>query len=455
MQVNIIEAVKYAVDMKSLHEETLQFLMQCFGCARKVYNLYVDFLYQKLEKEGYINGDELPALKLPEVSSFKKIYPYLKKADSLALSNAKIDFEDAVKRYNKQSDHMTYTKRAKQRAESGTEPLTFRGLAGMPKFHARAKGHFSYTTNCQYPNEKNSLVKPTIRLEGNVLFVPKIKKGIKLFVHRKLPENAVIKNVTLSMNPAGQIFIAIGYNREIEIDLHIRETALSGDMDKINTLKFLGLDYSQPYFYVDSEGRKANYPKFYRESEEKLARYQKQLSQMEKGSKNYEKKLRQIQKLHIHIANQRKDFLHKLSRKLVNTYDVIVVEDINLRAMGQALRLAKNLHDNGFGMFRDFLSYKLERKGSVLVKVGRFFASTKTCNVCGEKNPAIVLGVDEWICPHCGTHHLRDDNAAVNIREEGKKIFSSFYSQWLEEEEKTKERAEKRSASRKKKKSIA
>ena len=138
MQVNIIEAVKYAVDMKSLQEETLQFLMQCFGCARKVYNLYVDFLYQKLEKEGYINGDELPALKLPEVSSFKKIYPYLKKADSLALSNAKIDFEDAVKRYNKKSDHMTYTKRAKRRAESGTEPLTFRGLVGMPKFHARA-----------------------------------------------------------------------------------------------------------------------------------------------------------------------------------------------------------------------------------------------------------------------------------------------------------------------------
>jgi putative transposase len=455
MKVKIHEAYRYAVNMRTLRQDTKQFFLENFGCSRKIYNLYVDYLYEQLEKTGYTGGTELPKVKLPEVSSFKKEYPYMKRVDSLGLANAKMDFDNSIKKFNDSHDYTSYTKRARRRAESGTETLSFRGLSGMPKFHAKSRGYFSYTTNCQYPGEGNKLKQPTIRLEGKHLHLPKVKGDIELIIHRKLPEDASIKNVTVSMDRTGSFFVSIGCERTTDMDIGILEAAVNRDQETIDRLRFLGLDYSQPHFYVDSEGRTANYPKFYRESEEKLARYQKQLSKMEKDSHHYQKKLKQIRKLHKHIADQRKDFLHKLSRKLVNQYDVIVVEDINLRAMGQCLTLGKNLHDNGFGMFRDLLAYKVKKKGSGLIKTDRWYASTRTCRVCGEKNPEVVLGVTEWVCPNCGTHHLRDENAAVNIREEGRRIFSDFVIQWLEKEKKTREKAENLSAARKKKRSAA
>ena len=107
MKVKFTEAIKYAVDMKALDETVFRFFIDNFGCARKVYNLYVDHLYKSLEEAGYTGGARLPAIKLPEVTVFKKKYPYLKKVDSLGLSNAKMDFEDAVRRFNEQSDHRT------------------------------------------------------------------------------------------------------------------------------------------------------------------------------------------------------------------------------------------------------------------------------------------------------------------------------------------------------------
>ena len=125
-------------------------------------------------------------------------------------------------------------------------------------------------------------------------------------------------------------------------------------------------------------------------------------------------------------------------------YDVIVVEDIGLRAMGGALKLGKNLHDNGFGMFRDMLSYKLEKKGSVLVKVDRMYASTQTCSSCGHRlqgEDRLTLKDRKWTCPACGTVNDRDMNAAVNIREEGKRIFTQYFRTKMEEERESAARA--------------
>lgn len=433
MLVTMHKAEKYAVDMKSLDDETRSFLMKNFGCARKVYNLYVDFLYSEIEKSGYTGGGPLPDIKIPEVSSFKKEFPYLKEADSLALANAKISFEQAVKRYNEESDYMTYTKRAVRRSESGTEPLSFRGLKCMPKFHAKAQGYFSYTTNCQYPSEGNSLKRPTIRLEKDILFLPKLKKGLRIIVHRPLPDGACIGNATVSMDTDGRMYASVEYSYIYEMDMTLRDAVLSGRMP--DNLNILGLDYSQQCFYADSEGRKANCPHSYAKSEEKLGRLQKQLSRMEKGSSNYEKKKSQISRLHVKIRNQRLDFVRKEASRLASEYDAVAVEDIDLRSMGGGLRLGKNLHDNGFGMFRTILSHKLNEKGSVLIKVSRSFASTKTCSACGEKNPRIVLGISEWDCPHCGTRHDRDINAAVNIREEGKRIFVPYFAEEIRKEE--------------------
>ncbi len=441
--VTMHKAELYALDKRYLTDEDILFLMQNFGCSRKIYNLYVDALYKVLDERGYQVGNPVPDdIKFPEVSSFKSQFPYLKFADSLGLANAKISFHDAVKRYNKEYDHKSYTKRALRRAESGTEPLSFRGLKGMPKFHSKAHGDFSYTTNCQYPTEKNGLKQATIRLEKDVLYVPKHKSGFRLIVHRRLPKGARIGNVTFSMDSAGCFFASVEYSYILPMEISVREAVLSDDESIVNGLSFLGLDYSQQNFYVDSEGRKANYPRYYRKSEEKLAKLQRRLSHMQKGSSNYEKMRKRISLLHKKIANQRLDFVRKEACKLVKEYDVIVVEDINLRAMGETLHLAKNLHDNGFGMFRNILERKLEERGLVLVKIDKWEPSSKTCSICGFYNPNVVLGVSEWDCPVCGTHHDRDINAAINIRERGKEIFVSYFKEWLEEDISSKQRLE-------------
>jgi putative transposase len=287
-----------------------------------------------------------------------------------------------------------------------------------------------------------------------MLHVPKLKEDVELVVHRKLPDDAVIGSVTVSMDVTGVFYASIEYTCTVMMDMTLRRAALDGDESVLESLNILGLDYSQPDFYVDSEGRKANYPGHYHKAERKLARLQRELSHMVKGSSNYNKQLARIQKLHKKISNQRLDFVRKEAKKLADTYDVVAVEDINLRNMSQSLKLAKNLLDNGFGMFRDILAHKLETKGSVLVRVDRFFASTKTCSVCGYKNPEVVLGVGEWTCPSCGTRHLRDINAAVNIRNEGKRIFLDFFADWLAKKAKADERAARLSDARKNKKHI-
>ena len=148
---------------------------------------------------------------------------------------------------------------------------------------------------------------------------------------------------------------------------------------------------------------------------------------MEKGSKNRNKQRIKVAKLHERVANCRKDFLHKLSRKIVNTYDCICIEDLDMKAMAQALNFGKSVCDNAWGMFTTFLSYKLDQAGKVLVKVDRFFASSKTCSECGYVNKEIKnLAIRSWTCPNCGIYHDRDTNAAINIRNEGMRIIGAL-----------------------------
>lgn len=445
-------AEKYAVNMKMLPEKAHEFLMKSFGCARKVYNLYVDFLYSELERREYKGNDVLPKLKLPEVTAFKEKFEYLKEVDSLALCNAKIHFEAAVKRYNEVCDHVTYRQGAIRRSDAGNGELTFRDLEGIPRFRSKARGDFSYTTNCQYGTAKDGTTTATIRLSDTGIRIPKLKTEIPLIIHRPLPANARITNATASMDATGQMFVSVGYEYPLDMDMKLRRGVEAGDMSIVDNLTFIGLDYSQDHFYVDSEGQKANAPHAYMKSLEKLQRLEKKLSRMVKGSKNYERMRQRIAKLHVHIANQRKDFTNKEARKLADRYDVVVVEDINLHAMGQTLHLGKKLNDNGFGMFRTTLDRMLRKKGSVLVRTDRWYPSTKTCHHCGCVNHDVKLGIKEWTCPVCGAVLDRDVNAAINIREKGKEVFVQYFLQELQEEQSSRARAAKLSEARKHKK---
>ena len=270
---------------------------------------------------------------------------------------------------------------------------------GFPKFKSR-KNKKSYTTVC---------VNHNIKLENGTITLPKIGK-VKVRQHRNIPDNYILKSVTVSQTPSGKYYASILFEYENQVS----QTELQ---------KFLGLDFSMHELYVDSNGNCPEFPRYYRLSEKKLKKEQRKLSKMVKDSKNREKQRIKVSKLHEKVANQRKDFLHKQSRQIANVYDCVCIENLNMQAMAQSLNFGKSVSDNGWGMFTAFLKYKLEELGKRLVKIDKFFASSQICSACGYQNPDTKdLSVREWICPCCRTHHDRDMNAAVNIRNEGMRI---------------------------------
>ena len=183
----------------------------------------------------------------------------------------------------------------------------------------------------------------------------------------------------------------------------------------------IGLDFSMSELYVDSNGAHADYPHFFRKSQEKLAREQRRLSHCEKGSSRYMKQKKKIARLHAHIARQRKDYLHKESRKITNFYDLVCIESLNMKEMSQDSRFGKSVHDNGWGMFTDFLSYKLERAGKKLVRIDKWYPSSKICSCCGKFKKDLKLEDRMYSCT-CGNQMNRDENAAINICREGLRI---------------------------------
>ena len=216
--------------------------------------------------------------------------------------------------------------------------------------------------------------------------------------------------MTISQTPSGKYYASVLF----EYENKIQEQELHD---------FLGLDFSMHGLYKDSNGNEPAYPRYYRQAEERLKREQRKLTLMQKGSKNRSKQRIKVANLHEKVANQRKDFLHKQSRQIANAYDCVCIENLDMKAMSQSLNFSKSVADDGWGMFVTFLKYKLEETGKRLVKVNKFFASSQICNVCGYKNTATKnLSIRAWDCPECGTHHNRDINAAINIRNEGMRL---------------------------------
>ena len=187
--------------------------------------------------------------------------------------------------------------------------------------------------------------------------------------------------------------------------------------------KYIGIDFAMHGMCVFSTGKRAEYPMFYRNTEKKLAREQRKLSRCQKGSQNYKKQKKRVALCHEKIRNQRKDFQHKLSTSLAENYDAVCVEDLNLKGMAGGLHFGKGVHDNGYGLFLSMLKYKLEERGKYLIKVDRYFASSKICSVCGKKKEELTLS-DRVYCCECGNRMDRDVNAAVNVMKEGRRILT-------------------------------
>ena len=359
-------------------EEQAVLINKTFGCVRFVYNQMLAHrkaIYERFKEDKEAMKQQ--KYKLP--ADYKKEFEWLKEVDSLALSNAQLNLPAAYQNF-------------------------FRDTSiGYPRFKSKHHDRKSYTTNNQ---------KGTIRLlDERTIRLPKLK-DVRIKLHRTIQQPAAIKSATISQTSTGAYYISIV----------VESSKKEPVMTTLTYETVLGLDYSSKALYVDSESGSAEYPRFYRKAEEKLKKAARKLSKRKKGSKNRDKQRQKVARLHEKVAYQRKDFLHKRSRQITNAYQAVVIEDLNMRGMAQGLNLAKSTNDNGFGMFRNFLKYKLAAQGKPLIIIDRWFPSSKLCHVCLNKNNELTLELRTWSCRHCGSELDRDINAAINIKNEGCRI---------------------------------
>ena len=350
-------------------------LLRTFGCVRFVYNYFLMLHITYYEATGeYLSKLDC----MSNLPYLKSIFPFLKECDSIALQQALHHLDDAFHNFFE------------------------RPGSGYPKYKKRYASRLTYSTIC---------VNDNIRIiDKKHIQIPKLGT-VRCRIHRNVPSGYKLKSATLIREPSGDYFVSVLFEYDNQVE-------------KITPKSFLGLDFSMPHLYVDSDGRFADYPKFLRRSEDKLAKEQRKLSKMQFRSSNWYKQKRKVARLYQKVRNQRRDFLHKLSFRLAENYDLIAIEDLDMHAMSQALNFSKSVSDNGWGMFTAMLSYKMDERGKSLVKVDKWFPSTKTCHRCGSIKP-MPIGEDTYICPECGMVFDRDHNAAINILNEGKRIYYS------------------------------
>ena len=373
------KAIKYRAYPAT--EQSIMFA-KTFGCCRKVYNL---MLSDKIE--GYKSTGKFPTV---TPAKYKKEYPYLKEVDSLALANKQMDLQAAFRN--------TFSKSRKKNN-------------GFPKFKSAKHSRKAYTTN----NQKGTVA----IIENKYIKLPKIGK-VKAVIHRIPDNNWIIKSATVSQESDGKYYISVLF----EFDNIANPYAA----DKTNAI---GLDYASDGLYVDNNGNVGTNHKYYRESHKKLAKAQRRLSRMQGSKKhedksaNYIKQLRKANKIHRHIANQRLDNLHKISTEIANQYDVVCVESLNMKSMSNKdFGNGKATLDNGYGMFLYMLEYKLSDRDKYLVKVDRWFPSSQICHCCGVLHPEMKnLQIRKITCD-CGLTISRDQNAAINILNEGLRLLS-------------------------------
>ncbi len=356
--------------------EQKQLLAKQFGCARFWWNRSLGLQYKTRSTQGrWLKRTELNAM-LPQL---KKELPWLKTdCYSQVLQATSKHLEQALKNW-------------------------FEGRAKKPRFKAKS-------------NRQSISFPQNVLVISNQIKVPKV--GLIDAKFTKEIEG-IIKTVTISVTPSGKYYASIG------LDLGDKEVKQSTD-GAITGID-LGLkDYVTCHNGTDSYSVK--HPKWLKRHERNLRYQQKQLSRRKKGSSRRNKARLLVARVHEKLSNARQDFLHKLSRKITDESQVVVVENLNIKGMVKNRKLSKAIAQSGWGMFLNFLDYKLKHKGGVLVEIDRFFPSSKLCSNCGHKYEELQLHEREWTCESCNIRHSRDDNAAKNIRLEGMRIIGLGHS---------------------------
>ena len=355
-------------------EEQKVLLAKTFGCCRFVYNWALNLKIEvyKQEKKSIGNVELTNRMR----SELKTEHEWLGEVNSQALQSALRNLDTAYKNFFRDTH-----------------------AVGFPKFKSRKqKQSFQCPQHCSVDFGKGTIS------------IPKAK-DIPAVLHRRF--KGTVKTVTISMTPSGRYFASVLVGTSMQ--------EMKPSEPKRDTT--VGIDLGIKSLAVCSDGRTFDNPKNLQRSLDRLKLLQKRLSRKQKGSANCNKVRIRVARLQEHIANSRKDSLHKITHALTHDSQVrtICMEDLNVKGMQRNHHLAQAVGDASFGMFLTLLEYKCSWYGVNLIKIDRFAPSSKTCGKCGHVYKGLNLSERSWTCPECGTHHDRDFNAACNIKEFGLK----------------------------------
>jgi len=353
--------------------EQQQILARTFGCCRFVYNwalrLKTDAYYNEQQRLYYKDVSE-------RLTDLKKQddYRWLSEISSVPLQQALRHLDKAF---------ITF----------------FEGRTPYPTFHKkRNKQSATYTSNA-------------FVWRNGTITLAKMSDPLNIRWSRPLPDGAVPSSVTLSKDCANRYFISILVEEDIA---HLDPTG-----------KTVGADLGLKSFVVLSNGEVIGNPRFFHKDENKLAKAQRRHARKKKGSKNREKARLKVARVHARITDRRRDFSHKLSTRLIRENQTICVESLHVKNMGKNPKLSKAISDVGWSAFVSQLEYKAAWYGRNLVKIDKWYPSSKRCFDCGHVLDSLPLDVREWTCPECGAHHDRDINAAKNVHAVGLTVFNA------------------------------
>jgi putative transposase len=353
----VLRAYKYRLYPRS---SQISFLTHHFGAARFVYNHFLDLRDKSFKAgvplDGFACKRMLPSLKIA--------HPWLVKINSQSLQQSVLNLDLACKRF-------------------------FKKLGKYPKFKKK-RGKQSFT------------IPQHFSIKDGYLYIPKLKTGLPVKFHR--PIGGTIKSLTISREPSGKYFVSFAVEQEIELPA----VSQNGNVQ--------GYDLGLISFTTSSAGEKVEVPKFLRKSLDKIKHLNREVSRKQKGSKNRAKARVKLARAHEKVKNQRSNFLHQQSRKAVDDNQVLCLEDLNVKGMQMCGTLGLSISDAGLGEFIRQVEYKALWAGKKVVRIGRFYPSSKTCSTCWSVNNEMELADRTWTCEICGTVHDRDINAAKVIK---------------------------------------
>jgi len=346
-------------------DEQKHHFAQTFGCNRFIYNWGLATRKRAYFQEGrrlYYNdlAAMLPAL--------KQQYPWLAGVSSVTLQQSLRHLDRAFVNF-------------------------FEGRADYPTFKKkRNEQSVTYASNA-------------FQWDGQALTLAKMDEPLNIVWHRPLPDGAKPSSVTVTKDSADRYFVSILVREDIK-PLPV-------------TANMVGLDLGIKSMVALSTGEKIGNPRYFAKDEKKLAKAQRRHARKKKGSKNRAKVRKKVARIHARIADRRRDYQHKVSTRIVHENQVMCAETLAVKNMVQNPKLAKAISDVGWGEFIRQLEYKAKWYSRILVKIDRWFPSSKTCSACGHVVDCLPLDIREWVCPECGVVHDRDVNAALNILAEG------------------------------------